>query len=158
MATPTKFEIESAESRATLAEDMNSELSHAKLQLGDDASAYGVWVITDRVDGSIKRYFCAQWPGRQGWQPPAPEQSSQERLTAQHHPGYDFNGQTVYPFRYVIAWGSLLEYRPLSAEKVADQRAKRNQKKITNLEREQSEMLFPELLDEQIESLRPLTL
>jgi hypothetical protein len=149
VATPTRFEIESARERAELSDRISDEIAAAVADCGDGAIAYGKWCITDRKRQLQKQIiYCCRRPEFAGWKPD--HNASDERLTIEDHPGYEFRGERLFPFRFQVGFSALTPYTPKSAEQLAQTRAARAFDEVQKLKASQRGLLFPEILDESI--------
>lgn len=149
--TPTAEEQERAASRQAIADQEQRRLADAVLACGPDATAYGCWILVDKLTGARVEHFCCQRPTHRGWQP-QPD-AGNERLTPEQHPGFEIGGKTYYPLRFETHWQAIMDYRPQTAQQLADARARRAQRKLEALRREQKELLFPEIHDDQVAAL-----
>lgn len=151
----TELDRENAARRQEIADRTRAAIEEAVAACGPGAHAYGVWSLTDRASGEKHRLYCCLRDGG-GWEP-QPQYAAEERLTAEQHPGYEFNGERVFPFRYEVGFHALSEYRPKSAEQLADARDRRIAKKRDaerqRLTRRQRESLFPEMYEDDLRSL-----
>ncbi|QDU03115.1 hypothetical protein V6x_28270 [Gimesia chilikensis] len=156
MATPTQFEIESARAREELAAEERRGLDLAIAECGPGAKRYACWVIRDKTERiPEQRIYCCQRDGVTGWQPG--HATSNERLTETDHPGYEINGERLFPFRFSIGLHTLNLYKPKSAEQLAEAREKRVSKKREKLRKsilkQQRESLFPEMYDPELQEI-----
>lgn len=153
MAEPTQFEIESARAREELAAEEQRGLDLAVAECGPGAKRYACWVIRDKT-GRIpeQRIYCCQRDGVTGWQPG--HATSDERLTEADHPGYEINGERLFPFRFSYGLHTLNSYKPKSAEQLAEAREKRVSKKREKLKKQlikkQRDSLFPEIYEQEL--------
>lgn len=144
------------EGRKVIADAMREQFEEAVRVCGDGAIAYGYWVVRDKL-GILpdRRFYCCRREGQSGWKPDPPD--CNERLTAETHKGYEFNGTIVYPFRFTHGFQAIDDYEPLQPEQLAERRAKRNLRKVSRaIEQTRSEMqrsLFPGMYDDDLRSL-----
>lgn len=145
------------EGRSEIASLQNQEREAAIAVCGPGAIAYGVWIDRDRA-GILpeRRTYCCRRPEYTGWMPVPPQDN--ERMTADMHKGYVFNGETVYPFRWSRHFSDCPSYEPVPPEKLAERRAKRQgrklQRQLNELQSEARGSLFPEMYDDEIETVQ----
>ena len=153
------------EARMEIASLQQELVDEAIRQCGPNATAYGVWVIRDKLKIEPEvRVYCCRRPEHVGWKPEPPPELKLVRMTPDQHPGYDMNGQKFYPFRYDTGMQPLDVMQPLPPEKLAERRASRTvnklRKQVDDLEHNAAESLFPEMYDDEIQAtvsqLQPL--
>lgn len=160
MAIPTEQDIQGAKLRAEIADQENREYNQAVEVCGPGANRYACWVIRDKT-GRLpeQRIFCCQRDGITGWQPQ--HETSDERLTEADHPGFEINGEKLFPFRFSYGLHTLNIYKPHTAEQLAEAREKRVAKKREKLRKailkKQSESLFPELYEPELKEAQEMT-
>lgn len=154
MAVPTQREIESAQIRREMADRALEELQAAIDVCGEGAKAYAKWTRVDKlgIEPTQVVYCCRREGGH--WEPTPPDDNV--RMTEAQHPGYEIKGERVFPFRYQRGFCALTEYNPDTAEKLAERRAKKAQRKLDDMKKMARSMLFPEVISEEIERLQRL--
>jgi hypothetical protein len=101
--------------RRRIADQGLADLAEARAACGPGATAYGFWLITDKLgDHPPRRTFCCRRDGA-GWLP-APD-AADERI-ADPARAFVVKGVTYYPMRYSIAFGALVEYKPRTPDQL----------------------------------------
>ena len=160
MAVPTEQDIKGAQLRAEIAEKENRDYYQAVESCGPGANRYACWVIRDKT-GRLpeQRIFCCQRDGITGWQPG--HETSDERLTEADHPGFEINGEKLFPFRFSYGLHTVNLYQPHTAEQLAEAREKRVAKKREKLRKaileKQKVALSPEVYEPELHDIETMT-